>query len=99
MAHKLLESQTGTPAGVFTSGAAQNNDAQIRTIFCWGVFGEAAVAVQYGPSADGPWFSDKTGESSFTEDDMRTIQIGASLFFRATITGATAGTNVNLIIF
>ena len=99
MAHKLLESQRGAPGSRYVSGVAQNNDAQIRTIFCWGTFGEATVRLEYGPSAEGPWFVDETDESTFVENDMRTIQFGASLFMRAVIDGATTGTNVTLIVF
>lgn len=99
MAHKLLQNEAGTPNGVYVSGSSQNHDGQVRTIFCWGTFAEATVNLEYSPSPDGPWFQDQTGESTFIEQDMRTLRFAAGLWMRATITGATTNTRLNLQVF
>lgn len=101
MAHKLLQNEAGTPNGVYASGSSQNHDGQVRTVFCWGTFAEAVVNLEYSPTPDpnGPWFRDKTGESTFTTDDMRTLRFAAGLWMRATITGATSNTRLNLQVF
>jgi len=99
MAHKLLIESSGVPGGVYRSGASQNSDGQTRTIFCWGLFAEATVELQYSPSPDGPWFTDKTGESTFTEDDMRTVRFAAGIWIRASITSATSNTKVNMMVY
>jgi hypothetical protein len=99
MAHKLLQNEAGTPDSVYTSGVSQNHDGQVRTIFCWGTFGEAQVDLEYAPSPEGPWFEDQTGESTFTFNDMRTVRFAAGIWMRAKITGATVGTRLNLSVF
>ena len=99
MAHKLFINQAGQVGGTYSSAPAQNNDGQVRTIFCWGTFGEATVYLEYAPSAEGPWFRDKTGESTFMENDLRTIRFAAGLFIRGVIDGATGATRINLYVF
>jgi hypothetical protein len=99
MAHNLLIEQGGIERGTYTSGPAQNNDGQTRTLFCWGTFAEAMVSLQYAPAPEGPWFDDKTGESTFRENDIRTVRFAAGLWIRGVIVGATANTRVNLVVF
>lgn len=99
MAHLLLVLETGTPGGVYTSGPAQNHDGQTRTMFAWGTFADATVSLQYAPSPEGPWFDDRTGESTFTEQDMRTVRFAAGLWIRGKVDGASPQTIVNLAVF
>lgn len=99
MAHKLFIDQSGTLGGTYASNPAQNNDGQVRTLFCWGAFGEATVHLEYSPSPDGPWFRDQTGESTFTREDMRTLRFAAGLWIRGVIEGASTNTRINLQVF
>jgi len=98
MASKLLESQPGTIGGTYNSSDVINYDAMQRTFFCWGTFGEAIVYIEYSP--DGvKWFRDKTEESTFLSEDLRTMRFAAGVHFRAAIVGATASTSINLWVF
>lgn len=98
MAIKLLESQAGTVGGTYNSNETINQDAMQRTFFCWGIFAEARVEIEYSP--DGvEWFRDKNGESTFRENDLRTLRFAAGVHYRAALVGATATTLLNLWVF
>jgi hypothetical protein len=75
-----------------STSQAQENYSYLQTVYCFGTFGGANVNLQGSP--DGvEWFD----LINFTNKEV--VGIGLSVrFFRAVVTGATATTNLTLLL-
>jgi hypothetical protein len=98
MATKLFIAQFGVTGDTVYSGAMLNVDGSQRTIFCWGTFGRGSVYVEYSPDGIN-WFRDRTDESTFWENDLRTLRPAAGIWIRGAFVNPLDPSSINLWVF